>query len=140
MPDLLFKCRSKRFGSFCVGPKIKMFDFLFDYPPGHRIDVEPCAAPWQDPHMMTNCFCPRSTASAGGTGRLINCACAMEVAHTTADVVQAAARKYIDLDHLQIVCVGDPKQPGNDRNQGIGEVLKKYGIVEVYDTNGKKEE
>ena len=64
----------------------------------------------------------------------------VEVAHATADAVQAAARKYIDLDHLQIVCVGDPKQPGNDQKQPIREVLKKYGAVEVYDTNGKKEE
>jgi len=64
----------------------------------------------------------------------------VEVAHTTADAVQAAARKYVDLDHLQIVCVGDPKQPGNDQKQTIRDVLKKYGAVEIYDTNGKKEE
>ena len=64
----------------------------------------------------------------------------VEVAHTTADAVQAAARKYVDLDHLQIVCVGDPKQPGNDQKQTIRDVLAKYGTVEVYDTNGKKEE
>jgi zinc protease len=64
----------------------------------------------------------------------------VEVAHTTADAVQAAARKYVDLDHLQIVCVGDPKQPGNDQKQTIRDVLKKYGTLEVYDTNGKKVE
>ncbi len=64
----------------------------------------------------------------------------VEVAHTTAETVQAAARKYVDLDHLQIVCVGDPKQPGNDQKQAIRDVLKKYGTVEVYDTNGKREE
>jgi predicted Zn-dependent peptidase len=64
----------------------------------------------------------------------------VKVAHTTADAVQAAARKYVDVDHLQIVCVGDPKQPGNDQKQTIGDVLKKYGTVEVYDTNGKKVE
>ncbi len=64
----------------------------------------------------------------------------VEVAHTSADAVQAAARKYVDLEHLQIVCVGDPKQPGNDQKQTIRDVLKKYGAVEVYDTNGKKEE
>ena len=64
----------------------------------------------------------------------------VEVARTTADAVQTAARKYVDLDHLQIVCVGDPKQPGNDQKQPIGDVLKKYGTVEVYDTNGKKVE
>jgi predicted Zn-dependent peptidase len=64
----------------------------------------------------------------------------VEVAQTTADAVQTAARKYVDLDHLQIVCVGDPKQPGNDQKQAIGDVLKKYGTLEVYDTNGKKVE
>jgi zinc protease len=64
----------------------------------------------------------------------------IEVAHTTAEAVQGAARRYIDLDHLQIVCVGDPKQPGNDQKQPIRDVLKKYGTVEVYDTNGKQEE
>jgi len=64
----------------------------------------------------------------------------VEVAQTSADAVQAAARKYVDLDHLQIVCVGDPKQPGNDQKQAIRDVLKKYGTVEVYDSNGKKEE
>jgi predicted Zn-dependent peptidase len=63
-----------------------------------------------------------------------------EIAHTGADAVQEAARKYVDLDHLQIVCVGDPKQPGNDQKQAIGDVLKKYGTVEVYDTNGKRVE
>jgi predicted Zn-dependent peptidase len=62
------------------------------------------------------------------------------IAQTTADAAQAAARKYIDLDHLQIICVADPKQPGNDQKQAIRDVLKKYGTVEVYDTNGKKEE
>jgi zinc protease len=62
------------------------------------------------------------------------------IAQTTADAAQAAARNYVDLDHLQIVCVGDPNQPGNDKKQTIREVLAKYGTVEVYDTNGKKEE
>jgi predicted Zn-dependent peptidase len=64
----------------------------------------------------------------------------VEVSHTTQDAVQAAARKYVDLDHLQIVCVGDAREPGNDQKQSILEVLKKYGTVEVYDTNGKKQE
>jgi len=53
-----------------------------------------------------------------------------EVAKVTPGVVQQVARKYIDLDHLQVVCVGDGKQ--------IKEVLKKYGPLEVYDTNGKR--
>ncbi len=55
-----------------------------------------------------------------------------EVAGVSPDVVQRAARKYVDLDHLQIVCVGDGKQ--------IKDVLKKYGTVEVYDTDGKRRE
>jgi predicted Zn-dependent peptidase len=63
----------------------------------------------------------------------------VEVGHTTPEAVQAAAQKYIDLEHLQIVCVGDPEQPGNDQKQSIREILAKYGAVEVYDTNGKKE-
>jgi predicted Zn-dependent peptidase len=62
-----------------------------------------------------------------------------QVAQTGPDTVQAAARKYVDLDHLQIVCVGDAKQPGNDQKQPIRQVLEKYGSVEVYDTNGKRE-
>ena len=47
----------------------------------------------------------------------------------TADDVQRVARKYIDLDHIQIVAVGDA--------QKIADVLKKYGTVEAYDTEGK---
>jgi predicted Zn-dependent peptidase len=63
-----------------------------------------------------------------------------EVAHTTPEAVQAAARKYVDLDHLQIVCVGDSQQAGNNQKQTIREVLAKYGTVEAYDSNGKKKE
>ena len=55
-----------------------------------------------------------------------------EVAKVTPQVVQETAKKYIDLDHLQVVCVGNGKQ--------IKDVLKKYGPLEVYDTNGKKVE
>ena len=43
--------------------------------------------------------------------------------------VQQVARKYIDLDHLQLVCVGDAAQ--------IRSVVAKYGAVEAYDTAGK---
>jgi predicted Zn-dependent peptidase len=53
-----------------------------------------------------------------------------EVARVTPQVVKQTAQKYIDLDHLQVVCVGS----GND----IKDVLKKYGPLEVYDTNGKR--
>ena len=48
----------------------------------------------------------------------------------TKEQVQAAAKKYLDPGHLQIVAVGDGKK--------IGESLKKFGPVEVYDTEGKK--
>jgi zinc protease len=40
-----------------------------------------------------------------------------------AAAVQNIAKKYIDLDHMQIVCVGDAKQ--------IKEVVAKYGPVEA---------
>lgn len=53
-----------------------------------------------------------------------------EVAKVTPQVVAKTARKYIDLNHLQVVCVGNGKQ--------IKDVLKKYGPLEVYDTNGKR--
>ncbi|MCL5006080.1 MAG: insulinase family protein [Acidobacteria bacterium] len=53
-----------------------------------------------------------------------------KVAQVTPGVVREAARKYIDLDHLQVVCVGNGKQ--------IKKALEKYGPVEVYDTNGKR--
>jgi zinc protease len=53
-----------------------------------------------------------------------------EVAKVTPQVVQQTAKKYIDLDHLQVVCVGNGKD--------IKDVLKKYGPLEVYDTNGKR--
>jgi hypothetical protein len=43
--------------------------------------------------------------------------------------VQAAARKYLDLKRVQIVAVGDGAK--------IGEGLKKFGAVAVYDTEGR---
>lgn len=43
--------------------------------------------------------------------------------------LQAAAKKYLDPSRLQIIAVGDAKK--------IGEGLKKYGTVEIYDTEGK---
>ena len=45
--------------------------------------------------------------------------------------VQASAKKFVNLDHLQWVCVGDRKQ--------IQDVLAKYGTVSVVDVNGKAE-
>ena len=53
-----------------------------------------------------------------------------QVAKVTPEAVERVAKKYIDLDHLQIVCVGDGKQ--------IKDVLKKYGTLEVYDVDGKR--
>jgi len=53
-----------------------------------------------------------------------------QVAKVTPEVVERVAKKYVDLDHLQIVCVGDGKQ--------IKDVLKKYGPLEVYDVDGKR--
>jgi len=44
--------------------------------------------------------------------------------------VQAAAKKYLDPSRLQIVAVGDPAK--------VGELLKKFGTVEMYDATGKK--
>lgn len=61
-----------------------------------------------------------------------------EVTAVTAEKVQQMAQKYVDLDHLQIVCVGDAKQAGNDQKQSIRDVLAKYGTLEVFDTNGKQ--
>ena len=55
-----------------------------------------------------------------------------QVAKVTPAVVQQTARKYFDLDHLQVVCVGNGKL--------IKDVLKKYGPLEVYDINGKRVE
>ena len=48
-----------------------------------------------------------------------------------APAVQAAAKKYVDLAHMQWVAVGDRKQ--------IEPVLKKYGPVTVVDANGNPE-
>jgi zinc protease len=48
----------------------------------------------------------------------------------TRDQIQAAAKKYLDVTRVQIVAVGDGAK--------IGEGLKKFGTVEVYDTEGRK--
>jgi zinc protease len=52
-----------------------------------------------------------------------------EVAKVTPAKIQEVANKYIDMDHLQIVCVGDGQQ--------IRTILEKYAPVEVSDTDGK---
>lgn len=48
----------------------------------------------------------------------------------TAERVQAVAKKYLDPKKVQIVAVGDGKK--------IEETMKKFGPVEVYDTEGRK--
>jgi len=52
-----------------------------------------------------------------------------KVAAITAEDIQNIAQKYIDLNHLQIVAVGDASK--------ARDVLAKYGKVEVYDADGK---
>ncbi|HLJ27573.1 MAG TPA: pitrilysin family protein [Candidatus Angelobacter sp.] len=52
-----------------------------------------------------------------------------QIAKVDADTVQRMAKKYIDLDHLQIVVVGDAKQ--------VGQAVAKYGTVEMFDADGK---
>ena len=52
-----------------------------------------------------------------------------KVSAVTVDDVQRAAQKYIDMDHLQVVAVGDAAK--------ARDVLSKYGKVEEYDAEGK---
>ena len=52
-----------------------------------------------------------------------------EVAKIDVDTIQRTAKKYIDLDHLQIVIVGNGKE--------VREAVSKYGTVSVFDAEGK---
>ncbi|MDQ1638370.1 MAG: zinc protease [Pyrinomonadaceae bacterium] len=52
-----------------------------------------------------------------------------KVAAVTAEDIQKVAQQYIDLNHLQIVAVGDAAKTRT--------ILAKYGTVEVYDAEGK---
>jgi zinc protease len=52
-----------------------------------------------------------------------------KVAAITAADVQNAAKKYLDMGHLQVVAVGDAAK--------AREILAKYGKVELYDAEGK---
>ena len=52
-----------------------------------------------------------------------------KVSAITAEDVQMAAKKYIDLGHLQVVAVGDAAK--------ARDILAKYGKVELYDAEGK---
>jgi zinc protease len=53
------------------------------------------------------------------------------VSEVDAEGVQAAAKRFVDLSHIQWVAVGDRKQ--------IQDKLSKYGPVTVVDVNGKAE-
>jgi zinc protease len=53
-----------------------------------------------------------------------------EIAKVGPDAVQRIAKKYLDPDHLQVVCVGTGKE--------IKDTLAKYGAVETYDVDGKR--
>jgi predicted Zn-dependent peptidase len=53
-----------------------------------------------------------------------------KISAITAEQVQRVARKYLDLENIQIVAVGDASK--------IKPVLDKFGPVEVYDTQGVK--
>jgi zinc protease len=55
---------------------------------------------------------------------------AEKVMAVSADDVQRAARKYVPFDNLQVVAVGDGSK--------IADVLKKYGPVEQYNSEGLK--
>jgi zinc protease len=52
-----------------------------------------------------------------------------QVALVNAETVQRMARKYVNLDRLQIVVVGDAKE--------VHTAVEKYGAVEMYDAEGK---
>ena len=52
-----------------------------------------------------------------------------KVAAVTPNDIKSIAQRYIDLDHLQVVAVGDASK--------ARDVLTKYGKVEVYDADGK---
>jgi zinc protease len=51
-----------------------------------------------------------------------------QIAKVDADAVQRVARKYVDLDHLQIVVVGDATQ--------VRKGVAKYGTLEMFDADG----
>ncbi len=52
-----------------------------------------------------------------------------KISAITAEEAQRVARKYLDLDKLQIVAVGDAAK--------IAPILKQFGQVEIFDTEGK---
>ncbi len=52
------------------------------------------------------------------------------IAAVTQAQVQAAAKKYLDPSRLHVIAVGEPAK--------VAEILKKFGTVETYDTEGKR--
>ena len=52
------------------------------------------------------------------------------ISSVTKPQIQAAARKYLPADRMQIVAVGDPTK--------VADTLKKLGEVETYDADGKR--
>jgi predicted Zn-dependent peptidase len=54
---------------------------------------------------------------------------AANISAVTADDVQRVAQKYLTLNNIQIVAVGDASK--------IQPILEKYGKVTVYDIEGK---
>ncbi len=52
-----------------------------------------------------------------------------KISAVTADDLQRVAEKYLAADKLQIIAVGDASK--------VADALKKYGSLEIFDTNGK---
>ena len=52
------------------------------------------------------------------------------IAAVTQAQVQAAAKKYLDPSRLHVTAVGEPAK--------VAEILKKFGTVETFDTEGKR--
>ncbi len=53
-----------------------------------------------------------------------------QITAVTPQMVQAAAKKYLDPAHLQFVCVTDATAAGNKEKQTVKDVLPKYGPVD----------
>ncbi|HSE47646.1 MAG TPA: pitrilysin family protein [Terriglobales bacterium] len=63
-----------------------------------------------------------------------------KVSAVTAADVQRVGKKYLDPNHLQIVVVGDAKQPGTEEKENpktIKDVVGGYGPLEMFDADGK---
>ena len=63
-----------------------------------------------------------------------------QVNAVNAQTIEQTAKKYIDLDHLQIVVVGDSKQPGTEDKTNaktIKDVVSGFAPTEMFDAEGK---